>query len=332
MQWMNSREKLPFAKKLGICWNGGFMPPAERLIELATLYALDGWEIKVCDGDSAWSERRGVTPAYVKSLHDAGLVITGYQYTYCDNQVAGPNRGSGVPVDEALTLARQADLLNLDGITSDLEIECEGHEDFVAIYFDTLHTQIGKDFPIAAYTWADLTGHSRYPMQIIADSVHVLRPMIYRVRSANGLYWRSKTTFDPRTPGADYFLDSKRLIAPAFSVTESLYRELVEDFDIATQNNVVGESYWEYASLIARSNELSNLIKPRGYAPVRQELTPEDKAEFLDACTQVYVTQTERIHKILSKYGAPGERTAYWTAQALRATISNAKEVFGLNE
>jgi hypothetical protein len=224
----------PWRGKILTVWN---LPadPAE-VVAAARDLGMDGVELKVADGASSWLGRRYVTPSYVAALKAAGLRVLGWSYNYCDLRLDAGDRGDGVPEIEANVAIAAVGALGLDGHTFDLEIECEGHGDLVAIMLERARASIGV--PIAAHVWGALEGHPDYPAREIAARVDVLRPMIYRPVWTAEDCWRSwGSLFEGAT------------VCPEWGITEATGAALATDMAYAAGQGVAGWGFWEYAAV-----------------------------------------------------------------------------------
>jgi hypothetical protein len=228
-------------------------------------------DLQCGNGAGSWVGSH-VTPEIVARLRAEGFRVTGWVYDYDD--LRGPRfyPRDGVPEAEAANAIGIVRALGLDGWTSDLEIEAEGHGDLVAIHLDGIRRGVeidgervdglGPDFPLAAFVWADLHGHERYPVDVIAQLVDVVRPMCYEpVWNAEAMY----ASLGPHLFG--------RPLCPVWGVTEATPAQLAADFATADAHHATGESYWEHAALIARQAELAALIRPRFAPPAARPLT-----------------------------------------------------------
>lgn len=243
-------ESNPWWGKLLTVWN---LPadPADLIASVRAL-ACDGVEIKVSDGDSRWGSNRHVTRAYVERLREAGLRVLGWSYNYCDGLVNAGDRGNGVPEGEARAALAAIAELGLEGWTADLEIECEGHPDFVARLLDDVRN--GTGVPIAAHTWAYLSGHERYPADEIASRVDVLRPMIYRPT------WNAARTWSEW--GRLY---QDRIVCPVWGLTEGTAVALKTDTEFADGKGIPGEAYWELSAVRGLAPAVRDLIAGRRF-------------------------------------------------------------------
>lgn len=229
---------LPWRGKILTVWN--LPPDPQTLIDACKRTGMDGVEIKIADGNSTWMDTRNVTDVYVTALKAAGLRVLGWSYNYCDLKVNAGDRGDGIPEQECDAALVAVQQLGLDGHTFDLEIECEGHADLVAVMLDRAKKMM--PVPIAAHVWADLAGHDRYPAGVIAGYCDAIRPMVYEPiwnAQASWASWNGKTNGKP-------FL-------PVWGITEATSTHLDDDMAVADRHGIVGEAYWEYAALNART-------------------------------------------------------------------------------
>lgn len=231
---------LPWAGKVLTVWNCP-ADPAE-VVAWGDQLGLDGFEIKTADGSSSWldSPSRHLSRAYVDALRAGGRFrVMGWSYNYCDGRSgAGLDRGDGVPELEAEAAARGVDELGLDGHCFDLEAECEGHGDLVAILLSEGRRLIAR--PLAAHTWAYRTGHATYPWGVIGSGVDALRPMIYRpVWTAAGCWAELGEWFEGR------------LVCPVLGLTEAAatVEVLAADAAYALAEGCPGLGFWELSGL-----------------------------------------------------------------------------------
>jgi hypothetical protein len=195
--------------------------------------------------------------AGVRRLQAAGFAVTGWAYNYCDlvqgDAAAAADRGQGIPELEAAAAVDAAERLGLAGLTFDLEAECEGQGDLVAILL--ARAREATKVPLAAFTWAARAGHERYPWDTICAAVDVLRPMCYAPAFGAETMFRQL---------AGYF--EGRRVAPVWSVTEATAAQLAAQLATGAPAGVAppeGEGYWEAASLVARADELAPLVADR---------------------------------------------------------------------
>jgi hypothetical protein len=248
-------SKNPWASKLLTVWNLPTRP--DTLIEIGNDLGLDGFEIKVADGNSEWGANRHVTPDYIKELKLAEYKVLGWVYSYCDGKRDAGDRGDGIPDEEANAAVHAVLELGMEGLTFDFEIECEGHPDEVGTLLSRARAILPEGFPLAAHTWADLDGHGGYPAKIIHDGVDVLRPMIYRpVWNAQKcwLSWNKMYTDRP--------------VCPVWGITQGLFAEIVIDQTFADAHGSVGESYWELAAVANLSAPVKGLIRERAFETI----------------------------------------------------------------
>jgi hypothetical protein len=230
---------LPWHGKVMTVWN---LPPnPQTLIDACTRTGMDGVEIKIADGNSSWMNRRNVTGAYVSALKAAGLRVLGWSYNYCDLVRGRADGGDGVPEEECDAALTAVQGLGLDGHTFDLEIECEGHADLVAVMLDRAKKTM--PVPIAAHVWADLAGHERYPADVIASYCDAIRPMIYRPVWNAAASWAS---WDGKMNGKAFL--------PVWGITDAKATQgaIQDDMTVADMHGIVGEAYWEYGALASR--------------------------------------------------------------------------------
>jgi hypothetical protein len=258
-------DREPFSGKLITVWN---LPddPAELAAWVVDL-GCAGVEIKTADGGSSWvgAPGRNVTPDYVARLRQLGVgLVLGWSYNYCDLRT-GPDaltrtpaarfgrslaalrdarswdRGDGVPEEEAAAAAEGVRVLGLDGHTFDLEIECEGHGDLVAVMLAEAR-ELMPGVAFAAHTWAQRSGHERYPWDEIAAGVGCVRPMQYRPVWDATVMW-SEGELGPWLAG--------QVVAPVLGITESADTpsNLDADADVHARHGAVGFSLWEAATL-----------------------------------------------------------------------------------
>jgi hypothetical protein len=144
-----------------------------------------------------------------------------------------------VPEEEAAAAARGVTELGLDGHTFDLEIECEGHADLVAILLAEAE-RLMPGVPFGAHTWAAREGHERYPWDAIADGVDVVRPMVYRPT------WTAAGCWDSL---GDWL--APQTVCPVWGITEDCdtAAALAEDQAVADAHGCPGVSVWEYGGL-----------------------------------------------------------------------------------
>lgn len=232
----------PWERSILTVWNCP-ADPAELVRWGETLH-LDGFELKTADGDSSWLDapERHLTPAYVAALRAGGRFrVMGWSYNYCDLVIGDPNRGNGVPEREAAAAARGVDELGLDGHTFDLEIECEGHADLTAILLAEAR-RLMPSTPFGAHTWAERTGHERYPWEAIGAGVDVVRPMIYRPT------WTAADTWSDDELGP--WLEGK-VVCPVLGITDAAATTaaLAEDASVALGMGAAGLAFWERSGL-----------------------------------------------------------------------------------
>jgi hypothetical protein len=244
----------PWAGKILTVWN--LPPDPANLIQVGRDLALDGFEIKVADGDSSWldSPKRNVTRAYADALKTAGFRVCGWSYNYCDGLVNAGDRGDGIPEREADAALRAIRDLGLDGWTADLEIECEGHPREVAQMLSRVYCY--TPVPIAAHVWGDLAGHASYPVAEIVRHVGVVRPMIYRPVWSSEPFW---TSWAP-------YLDGK-IVCPVWGITHAgaTAEFIATDMAYADAKGIPGEAYWEYSGYPGQPG-VSELIRARSFA------------------------------------------------------------------
>lgn len=248
----------PWAKKLLTVWNLPADP--DTLIRTCAEYGFEGVEIKVCDGDSSWLGRRNVSREYVDRLRLAGLLVAGWGYHYCDGKTSANtrgtfDRGNGVWSDEAATALLAIKELALPAYTFDLEIECEGHAHEVESLLQAVRAQ--TQVPLAAHTWADLSGHDEYPAREIYANVDVIRVMCYEPVWNAADAWKSWADADlPLRAGHD---------CPVWGITDrgATADRISADMSFADEQAIPGEAFWELAGLPGRSG-VADLIKSRG--------------------------------------------------------------------
>lgn len=295
--------KNPWAGKILTVHNLPITPA--QLVEIGVALRVDGFEIKVADGDSQWGPTRLVTPEYVKTLRDAGFRVLGWSYNYCDGKAERPNGGGGGPENEADAILRAIETLELDGHTCDLEAECEGHGDFVEIMLNRLRTGVPDDFWIAAHTWADLRGHETYPAETISTMVDVLRPMIYRP------IWNAERSWESWAP---YYYD--KIVCPVWGITESLLPDLRADMEYADTHQIPGEAYWESQAARNLGVAMRELIVNRSFG-TPGPVEPPDQSVAFDIVAM-------RQH--LWDMGDALEREGYpWFAASIKAAVAQNK-------
>ena len=222
----------PWRGKILTVWN--LPADASRLVTICRDMACDGVAIKVADGASVWGANRHVTRVYADQLRAAGLRVLTWSYNYCDGRRDAGDRGDGVASEEAEAAYSGAKLLDSEGHTFDLEIECEGHHDGVAQLLDVMYRPFHK--PVAAHVWGYLEGHESYPYKEIAERVDWLRPMIYRPHWEAGKAWAS---WERHAPG------STSRFVPVWGITEGERDDLEQDMAFADARSIPGEAYWE---------------------------------------------------------------------------------------
>lgn len=267
-EWMppaNGGAGYPWDSKVMTVWN---LPADPRdLVAAAAQLGIVRVEFKTADGGSSWlnSPNRHVDRPYVDALRAGGIgTVCGWSYNYCD-LLTGPSarsekrrlrfgrpvpggrgrsswdRGDGVPEDEAAAAAAAVDALGLDGHTFDLEIECEGHGDLVAILLDTAR-ELMPAVPFGCHCWAYRTGHELYPWETIGAGVEVVRPMIYRPT------WTAARSFGPRELGPWF---GGKVVCPVWGITDpaDTVAALTADQAVADANGCPGVGVWEYSGL-----------------------------------------------------------------------------------
>lgn len=236
------------------------------LVEAARALGADCIEIKTADGASSWlGPARNLTTDYVAALRRGGSWrIAGWSYNYCDLRTGldattrtpaarfgrslarlrarrSWDRGDGIPELEAQAAAAAVTALDLDGHTFDLESECEGHADLVAIMLSTARAMLPQA-PFGAHTWAAKSGHESYPWTEIASGVDVVRPMCYRPT------WTAETMYAPEELG---LWVAPLVHAPVWGITETVdtVEALGEDQACAEQHDAAGAGFWEFSGL-----------------------------------------------------------------------------------
>jgi len=208
-----------------------------RALDVATV------EIKTADGGASWVDAPGrhVSRPYCDALRAAGLRVLGWSYNYCDGVVDGGDRGDGVPQAEADAAAAAVAALGLEGHSFDLEAECEGHPEAVAVMLAAARSLL-PTVPLACDTWASRRGHADYPWEEIGAGVDVVRPMVYRPS------WSMEAMYAEGDLGP--WLDGKT-VAPILSITEpsTTVEQLDEDVLVGDEQGCVGYGIWEYSGL-----------------------------------------------------------------------------------
>lgn len=248
----------PWRGKILTVWN--LPPDPADLIAAGHALGLDGFEIKVADGNSSWldSPSRHVTRAYCDALRAAGFRVLGWSYNYCDGLVNAGDRGDGIPEEEAAAAARGVAELALEGHTFDLEIECEGHADLVEILLEEARHRLAHGTPIGAHVWADLAGHAEYPAAEIVARVDCLRPMIYRPVWTARRFYRSWEVLLEGRPDL--------VVCPEWGITEGTAPELLVDLAYADERGIPGEGYWEWSAVAHLRPAVRELIAGRSFA------------------------------------------------------------------
>lgn len=241
----------PWRGKILTVWNLPADPGVLKIV--CQQFGCDGVEIKVADGASAWGANRHVTREYADTLRAAGLRVLTWSYNYCDSKRSAGDRGDGIPSEEAAAARAGATLLDSEGHTFDLEIECEGHHAAVAELLTSTYRVVG--LPIAAHVWGYLEGHESYPYKEIVERVDWLRPMIYRPVWAAGESWAS---WERHVPG------STSRFVPVWGITEGDRDDIEQDMSFADSRAIQGEAYWEMAGYPGREGVL-DLIRGRHF-------------------------------------------------------------------
>jgi hypothetical protein len=296
----------PWRGKILMVWNLPADPAT--LIGWADRLGLDGFDIKVGDGDSPWGASRLVTKGYVDALRTGGRRVTGWTYNYCDLRRNAGDRGDGVPEAEADAAAERVRSLGLDGHTFDLEIESEGHADLVEIMLSRFRAALPAA-PLAVHTWADRTGHETYAWDAIKRHADVLRPMIYRPHWNAAGSWREL---------GDWYAGS--VVCPVLGLTEGTAPQIRADHDFALLEGCPGVGLWEYGALpgargvedLVRSWSFDWLVPPAEPAGVPP--SPELAVAELALVTGL----RDRTWDLASEWGAQGYPVV---EQAIKAVV-----------
>jgi hypothetical protein len=295
----------PWRGKVLTVWN---LPanPAD-LVHWGQVLGLEAFEIKTADGNSSWldSTRRRLTPAYVGALKAAGFRVMGWSYNYCDGKVNAGDRGDGVPEQEADAAVRAVETLGLDGHTFDLEIECEGHPDFVCTLLDRARQQLRV--PIGAHIWAYRRGHERYPFEHIADRVDVLRPMIYQDA------WNAPESW--RQLGDLY---AGRVVCPVWGLTDAgaTAERMRGDQRLADDHDCPGVGFWEYTGLPGLTGVVE-LIQG-----LRYDRPDGDAARPVRPEADALATLRDRTWRLAEEWGQLGWP---WMERLLKGAIALSK-------
>lgn len=269
----------PWNQRLFTVWNLPSDP--QEVVRACQAWGCTGVEIKIADGNSSWVGRRNVTKEYVDALWDAGFDVLSWSYNYCDALRNAGDRGDGVPEEEADVVLDAYRDLHLAGHTFDLEIECEGHGDLVAVLLDRFKK---SGIPMAAHTWADLNGHDQYPIHEISVLVDVVRPMVYRP------IWNAVDCLSSLSGR----INDKPMI-PVWGITEATPELLKIDRDVwqATTGSQA-EAFWEFA---ARGREDLRAVVVGSAPPVPVPAPQPDRVAAVLAKMRADLDELERAIK-----------------------------------